>query len=255
MNIKVAIKKRLKHDPKVEISSDKGKLFTVIDDHTARAVNRPPNSKKFAVDMIADQILTNDEMFKCEYASLEKFPLYLAPGFAEAVNDIAVKAAKKGLEFKPFSKMLRALYRDTERLALYLKRLDKDADIDQILQYKELFKVEDDKKKTALKPEARICAELLGVKDFYKQFNEIAAKHYRKEKHSVLRKSIEGYAAGHHEPSNWVCAVALEVMSKSGINVLDLGLDNETIMTVWSKSNPDRKDKASEVLGVLNLNT
>jgi hypothetical protein len=249
MKIKVTIRPRLRKNAKVEISSETGKLFAVVDDQVARPVNPPPDEKKFHVGLVADQLVTNGDLFKCDYVKLEKLPMYIAPDFLKALNEIAVKAGQKGVEFTPYKKMLRALYRDAERVALYLQRTDPSTDVESLMQYKTLFKLDDDKQAARiLKPGVRICAELLGVKDFYKKFNDIAAQHYGKVEHSVLRKHIEGYASGFHEPSNWVCAVALEVLSQSKTNVFDLGIDPDVVRQVWLKSNLNRKEKPADIL-------
>lgn len=250
MKIKVTFRPRLRSKTKAEISSETGKLFLVVDDQQMRHVNPIPDDKKFHVNLIADEIVTNADFFNCAYEALEKYPLYLAPDFVQAINDIADKADKKGVEFLPFKKMLRALYRDTERVALYLKRQDKDIDIDTILKYKDLFKI-DDKKSAILSFEARIFSELISVKEYYTKFNQIAAKYYDKENHKILRKHLSSYATGYSEPNKWICAVALEVLSMSGVNVFDIGLDNEFVASIWVKSNPNRE--LSEVLGVLNF--
>ena|ERR1700677_2074027 len=252
MKIKVAIKPRQTMGPKIEISSlDGKKLFTVIDETEVRQVNKPPKEKKFHVDLIADELVVCKQYFNQFYSDLEKLPMYLPPGFENAISTVAVEAAKRNLEFKPYMKMLRALYRDTENLALYLKRLDKDLDFDELFKYSDIFKIDSEKRKKNLTPYARICAELLGVKDFYKQFCQIAADSYGKQEHSVLRKHFEGYAIGQHEPSNWICATALEVISRNGINVFDIGVDRELIIETWLKSNSNRKDQISEIFGTL----
>ena len=236
--MKVTLRARARNSMKFEIFDDDNKVVGVLDNQEVREVNPVSDHDRFKFAMVTDNLIACEDLFKCGYENLEKVHFYLPKDFVAALNELIVETHKKKLDFQPSQKMLRALYREAERLRVQLRAEGKD--MQGILKYKEIFKVEEDQRVKDLKesPSARIIAAMLQLKGpYFEQFNEIAAANYGKITHSVKLHRLRGYALGLEESSNWACAVALEVLNKNKVNVFNLGIDEAAIKEIWLKSN------------------
>lgn len=250
--MRVTARARLK-SCKIEMYSNENTLIRVIDEQQVLDKNPVPKEERFLFDFTADQMLTCKRLFEIGYEKVEKIPMNLPEEFLKTLNEVALKASEHNIPFTPYELILRALYRETERVE---NRIKKEAGIEfeGVKKFKEIFKIDEKANKLALTVSVRIIQALLEVEgNFYTQFNDIAANFYDKENHSVLKKHLLGYAQGHAEPSNWVLAIALEVLAKNHVNVLDLGIEKDKIVEIWCKANPDRQDKFAEVLGLLDF--
>ena len=236
--MKVTLRARARNSMKFEFFDDDNKVIGVLDSQEVREVNPVSDQDRFKFAMVTDNLTACEDLFKCGYENLEKVHFYLPKDFMGALNELLVAAHKKQIPFKPSQKMLRALYREAERLRVQLRT--EGEDMQGILKYKEIFKLEEDEKVKELKasPGARIVAAMLQIKGpYFDEFNEIAAANYGKTAHSVKMHRLRGYAMGLDESSNWACAVALEVLKKNKINVFNLGIDEASIKEIWLKSN------------------
>ncbi len=236
--MRITLRARIRHPVKFEFYDDSNKVIGVLDSQEVREVNTINDEDRFKFAMVTDNLTACEDLFKCGYENLEKLPFYVPKEFMDTLGELVVAAHKKKIPFKPSQKMLRALYREAERLRAQL-RIEGE-DMPDILKYKEIFKLEEDLKMQDLKasPGAKIMAAMLQINGpFFDQFNEIAAANYGKMNHSVKIHRIQGYARGLDEPSNWGCAVALEVLKKNKIDVFKLGIDEAVIKEIWLKSN------------------
>ncbi len=241
--MRVTLRARVRNPAKFEFYDDSNKAIGVLDAQEVREVNPINDEDRFKFAMVTDNLTACEDLFKCGYENLEKLPFYLPKEFVDTLGELVIAAHKKKIPFKPSQKMLRALYREAERLRAQL-RIEGE-EVSGILKYKEIFKLEEDPKVQDLKgsPAAKIIAALLKLEGpFFDQFNEIAASNYGKTNHSVKVHRLQGYARGLDEPSNWTCAVALEVLNKNKVNVFKLGIDAAVIKEIWLKSNKQESE-------------
>ena len=183
---------------------------------------------------------------------IEKVRLFLAPEFFNALVQLCKAARERGIPYSPMESMLNSLLEKAKAVERNINKQDgKPINILESIGIDIARGNEEFQKQRKFEDGRVIFAELVNIPGYYNQFIALAKERLGKNKVNAMPKHFLGYSKGFAIPSRWYYSIALEILANHGIDVFNLGLDSETIISLWLKPlivvAGYKKDDAAEI--------
>lgn len=160
---------------------------------------------------------------------LERYRLFLPENFYQAIYELHKKCQEHQIDYRPIDSLLKSII---NKITVTEKKLyEKTGITSNVLKdinFKELSENSDNLNSSIL----LLFKKLIELPEFYSQFNQIATIEYKKNP-SIKIGHFKGYAQGHTLPSKWICACAIDVITKSEspFNIFN----PEELINLWIK--------------------
>lgn len=169
------------------------------------------------------------EHLDSDATELERYRLFLPEKFYNAMFELYEKCKKNKIDYKPMDSILKSII---NKIQITEKKLaEKTGIISNVLQGIN-FSESTDRVADVDSEIPQLFKILIECPNFHSCFQEIAINKFGKQP-KIKPGHFKGYAQGHTKPSRWVCACAIDIISRYQ-NPFDL-LSKPALIELWAK--------------------